>query len=71
VKQRRKRKPKGKLIDRCEERLLTWPQLAKLVFPEIQKEMPDEWGDKTLDEFISNWPMPLDLYGWAEYWLDE
>ena len=55
----------GKLIARAEKNLMRWPQVAAIIFPDIQKTFP-EWRGKSLEDFIANWPMPVDLDGWVE-----
>jgi hypothetical protein len=40
--------------------VVSWEDIAKMVFPEIQREYP-EWRGKTLDEFIRDWPAPTEL----------
>ena len=35
--------------------VVTWEEIAKVVFPEMQEQYPELQG-KTLDEFIREWP---------------
>ena len=55
----------GKLVARGEKALMKWPQLAAIIFPNIQKMFP-EWRGRSLEEFIAHWPMPVDLDNWVE-----
>jgi len=60
----------GKLVTRGEKTLMKWPQLAAMIFPHIQEMLP-EWKGRSLEEFIRDWPMPVDLDGWAELRTDD
>ena len=54
-----------------DETAVSWPQIAAVCFPEIQKQFP-EWKGRTLDEFIREWPAPVELVGsWRTEGLDD
>lgn len=70
MKRKRNKQPQdkeqpGRLLYRQEATIMKWPDVAKIVFSEIQEIMP-YWQTKTVEEFIREWPLPLDLQQWIE-----